>query len=405
MQMLFRIALLVLLCLPVAGVRASETGEGMWIPLLLGVNEADMQAQGLQLSAEDIYSVNHSSLKDAIVRFGGGCTGEIISADGLLLTNHHCGFGQIRRHSTVEQNYLKNGFWAMSREEELPNPGLTATFVVRIEDVTEAVLDGLPADADEKTREAHVARSSRQIELDAIEDTHYEAEVRPFYYGNEYYLIITEVFEDVRLVGAPPQAIGKFGGETDNWLWPRHNADFSLFRVYAGPDGKPAPYAEENVPLEPRHFLPIAMDGLEEGDFTMVFGFPGTTQEYLPAEGVRMIQEVEDPIRVKLRGKKLEIMNRYMRADEAIRLMYASKESGIANGYTKWKGRILGLEATDGVARKEAQDAAFQARVEADAELKARYGDLLDEMNTTYAMIRESLIAVTYFIEGGYTLE
>ena len=400
-----RILLLITLLVPVPALRAGGAGEGMWIPLLLGLNEADMQAKGLQLSAEDIYSVNQGSLKDAIVRFGGGCTGEIISPEGLLLTNHHCGYGQIRNQSTLAQNYLRDGFWAMSREEELPNPGLTATFVVRIEDVTEAVLAGLPADADEATRAAHVRRNSLQLEGTAVEGTHYEAEVRPFYDGNEYYLIVTEVFEDVRLVGAPPEAIGKFGGETDNWLWPRHNADFALFRVYSGPDGKPAPFAEGNIPLKPRHFLPISLDGVAEDDFTMVFGFPGQTQEYLPAAGVRMIQEVEDPIRVQLRGERLAIMNQYMRADEGVRLMYASKAAGVGNGYTKWKGRILGLKATGAVARKEARDAAFTARIAADPALQARYGNLLAEMEQTYAALVEPLTAVTYFIEGGYSLE
>ncbi|WNJ21495.1 S46 family peptidase [Pontibacter sp. G13] len=393
------LALTLLLRLPVLA------GEGMWIPILLGANEAEMQSMGMKMSAEDIYSVNNSSLKDAIVKFGGGCTGEIISSEGLLLTNHHCGFGQIRNHSSVENDLLKNGFWAMNRSEELTNPGLTVTFIVKIEDVTARILDGMADDITEQQREAIITQRSEEVIAEMTEGTHYEAEVKPFYYGNEFYVIVKEIFKDVRLVGAPPSSIGKFGGETDNWVWPRHNADFSLFRVYTGPDGMPAEYAPENIPLKPRHFLPISMEGIQENDFTMVFGFPARTQEYLPSYAVDQIVNLEHPTRIKLRELRLDVFNREMRASDEIRIRYASKESGVSNGYKKWKGAIRGLKRDQALLKKENLEAEFITRVAGNPEWQAKYGSLLGDFEKAYGEIRDLEKQLIYFQEAGYSLE
>lgn len=381
-------------------------GEGMWIPLLLeSLNEDEMQTMGMEITAEDIYSVNKSSLKDAIVKFGNGCTGEIISGDGLLLTNHHCGFGQIQRHSTLENDYLQNGFWAMSREEELTNPGLSVTFIVRIEDVTSQVLEGVTDEMDEEARQKAITEHINDIHQKATENTHYKAEIKPFYYGNEYYMFITEEFSDVRLVGAPPSSIGKFGGETDNWVWPRHNGDFSLFRVYSGPDGKPADYSPRNIPLKPRHFLPVSLEGIDENDFTMVYGFPASTQQYLPSFAVEMIVNMQDPVRIGLRDKRLKVMNREMKKSNEIRLQYANKEKNISNGYKKWKGEIRGLERNNTIEKKKEFEAEFMKRVASNPVWQTRYGGLLDQYETYYGQMEPALKQLLFFQEGGDAIE
>jgi len=257
-------------------------GEGMWIPMLLEqLNQKEMQAMGMNITTEDIYSLKQSSMKDAIVLFGRGCTGEIISEKGLLLTNHHCGFGQIQKHSSVDHDYLTDGFWAMSPEEELPNPGLTVTMMTEMQDVTKEVLNGVKEDMATADRIALIRENAKAIVEDFEKDSEYKAFIRSFFKGNQYYMIIVEIFKDIRLVGAPPSNIGKFGGDTDNWMWPRHTGDFSLFRIYVGPDGKPAEYAEDNIPYEPKYYFPISLDGVEEDDFTFVFGYPARTNEYL----------------------------------------------------------------------------------------------------------------------------
>ncbi|MBK7945260.1 MAG: S46 family peptidase [Flavobacteriales bacterium] len=313
--------------------------EGMWLPTLLKSIEGDLQTAGLRLSAEDIYSVNRSSLKDAIVLFGGGCTAEVISGQGLILTNHHCGFSAITDHSTIENDRLKNGFWAGTKGEELRNPGLTATFIVRMEDVTDRILPMLTSATDEPTRRELLAKAAKSITDDAIAGTHHKAVVRPFNYGNSYYLIVTETFRDVRLVGAPPSAIGKFGGDTDNWMWPRHNADFSLFRIYAGPDGKPADPSDANTPFAPRHVLPISLDGVQAGDFAMIFGFPGQTQRYLSSYAVEFVQGMQDPMRIGMRTASLGVIDAAMASSDRLRLMYADKQAGISNAWKKWIGQ------------------------------------------------------------------
>lgn len=380
--------------------------EGMWIPLLLGtLNEGDMQSMGLKLTAEDIYSTNRSSLKDAIVKFGGGCTGEIVSADGLLFTNHHCGYRQIQTHSSLEHDYLTDGFWAMNRSEELPNPGLTVTFIVRIEDVTQAILGGLADGLDEAERERLIEQKIQEVGQAATQGTHYNFEIKPFYYGNEYYLFVLETFRDVRLVGAPPSSIGKYGFDTDNWVWPRHTGDFSVFRVYTGPDGKPADYAAGNIPLKPKHFFPISLKGVEEQDFTMVYGFPARTQQYLPSFGVEMVMNVVDPIRIKARDERLRVIDREMAASPKVKIQYASKQSGISNGWKKWKGEIRGLERSDAISKKQAYEAELMRRIQTNPEWVAKYGQLLPEYERLYREVRPLTAAVEYFGETGYSLE
>ncbi|MEZ4828385.1 MAG: S46 family peptidase [Bacteroidia bacterium] len=376
-------------------------GGGMWLPLLLEANEAEMQAMGMKITAEDIYSINHSSLKDAIVRFGRGCTGELISDQGLILTNHHCGFGQIQKHSTPEKDYLKNGYWAMNREEELTNPGLTVTFIVRIENVTDKVLKDIHLAADEDSRKTLISERIAAISADAVKNTHYKTELKPFYYGNEYYLFVMEEFSDVRLVGAPPSSIGNFGGEADNWMWPRHAADFALFRVYSGPDGKPAEYSPENIPLKPRHFFPVSLNGVEEGDFTMVYGFPGSTQQYIPSHAVEMVLNVQDPIRIDLRGRRLEVLHREMRKSDALRLKYANTEKNIRNGYQKWQGEMRGLTRSNTLENKRSQEQEFTRRINENPIWKEKYGSLLSDYETSYKEFSPVMAQIQYFQEGG----
>ncbi|KAA9346081.1 S46 family peptidase [Adhaeribacter soli] len=380
---------------------ASRADEGMWLPLLLKqLNESDMQKRGMKLSAEDIYSINRTSLKDAIVLFGGGCTGEMISGEGLLLTNHHCGYGQIQSHSSVQKDYLTNGFWAMNRSEELPNPGLTATFIVRMEDVTAQVLKDIPAGLPEAEREKKVKANIEAIQKAAVQGTHYDAQIKPFFYGNEYYMYITETFRDVRLVGAPPSSIGKFGGDTDNWMWPRHTGDFALFRVYAGPDNKPAAYAAENKPYVPKHFLPISLSPIKESDFTMVFGFPGRTTEYLPSYAVKEIYEVSNPAKIAIRETKLNILDKHMKASDAVRIQYAAKYASISNYHKKWIGENRGLKKLDAVGKKEELEKQFTAWVNASPDRQAKYGTVLTEFQKNYNSLNGITLSRDYFIEA-----
>jgi hypothetical protein len=375
--------------------------EGMWIPLLIKqLNEADMQAKGLKLSAEDLYSINKSSLKDAIVHFGGGCTGEIISPEGLMLTNHHCGYSQIQSHSTVEKDYLTNGFWAMNKSEELPNPGLTATIIVRMEDVTALVLKGVRDDMSEKVRDSIININIKYIEKDAIKGTHYEAKIRPFYHGNEYYMFITETFKDVRLVGAPPSSIGKFGGDTDNWMWPRHTGDFAVFRIYADKDNKPAEYSKDNVPYKPKHFFPISLRGVKENDFTMVYGFPGRTNEYLPSYAVDMIVNVSNPARIKVRDQRLAIWDEAMKKNDTIRIQYAAKYASVANAWKKWIGESKGINRFNGIQKKKEFEKEFTKRIEANNEWNIKYSGLLDKFKMAYDELTYYTIPNDYFIEA-----
>ncbi len=384
--------------------RCAMADEGMWFPQLLQqLNAAEMRIKGLQIPVEEIYSVNKNSLKDAVVLFGGGCTGEIISSEGLLLTNHHCGFGEIQSHSTLEHNYLRDGFWAMSPKEELPCPGLTATFIIRIEDVTKeyAVLEGLS----ETDRAAKIKEISARLEKKAIEGTHYEARVRQFYSGNEFYLIVTETFKDVRLVGAPPSAIGKFGGDTDNWMWPRHTGDFSIFRVYADAENKPADYSEKNVPFKPRHFFSISLKGVQPEDFTMVYGFPGRTQEYISSYQLQTILEVTNPNRIRVRDERLRIMGEAMRSSEALHLKYADKQSGVSNGWKKWKGESKGLENANGLQKKQYFEIDFSSWCAADPARAKKYGDILPSLQRLYTGNRPYLAANDFYSEAAMGTE
>ncbi|RLD19701.1 MAG: serine protease [Bacteroidetes bacterium] len=376
----------------------SFAGEGMWLPLLLkALNEAEMQSMGMRMTAEDIYSVNQGSLKDAIVHFGGFCTGEIISRSGLVLTNHHCGYGAVQSHSTIENNLLKNGFWAMNKGEELPNPGLFVKFIVRIEDVTEEVLAGVNEDMTSRERQSAVDKNINGLEVEKVDYQDYM--VRPFFNGNQYFLFVTETYSDVRLVGAPPESIGKFGADTDNWEWPRHTGDFSLFRIYASPDNTPAEYSADNVPYTPKHSLPISLDGVETGDFTLVFGFPGRTNQYLPSPAVKQIMDVVDPARINIRSKSLKVMDKYMRADEATRLKYAGRFASVANGWKKWIGETQGLEQTDALGKKNELETEFTSRILASDELQSMYGNLLPSFEELYANNTPYIKARIYYDE------
>lgn len=381
---------------------SASADEGMWLPMLLKqLNEADMQKKGMRLSAEDIYSINKSSLKDAIVQFGGGCTGEIISNQGLLLTNHHCGYGQIQSHSSVEDDLLTNGFWAMTRDQEKPNPGLTATFIVRMEDVTKQILGDVPAGLPEAEREQRVQANIKKVQAQTTAGTHYDAIIRPFFYGNEYYMYVTETFRDIRLVGAPPESIGKFGGDTDNWMWPRHTGDFSLFRIYAGPDNKPAAYSPNNKPYVPKHHLPISLAGIQQGDFTMVFGFPGRTTEYLPSQAVREIAEISDPAKVKIRTVKLGILDQDMKADPKVRIQYAAKYASVSNAHKKWIGEMRGLKKLDAIAKKQALERQFANWVAQETGRKATYSQVLPQFEQNYATLAKGItLARDYFNEA-----
>lgn len=374
-------------------------GEGMWLPLLLKQNEAEMQRMGMKMSAEDIYSINKGSLKDAIVRFGGGCTGSIISSNGLLLTNHHCGYGQIQYHSSLERNYLENGFWAINQREELPNPGLSATFIVRIEDVTRQALEGVNEGMSERERQSLIEKNTNLIGAKAIKEPWQEAAVRPFYYGNTYYLFITETFRDVRLVGAPPGAVGKFGADTDNWVWPRHTGDFSIFRIYADKNNRPASYSPANIPYRPRHFLPISLNGVKPGDFTLVFGFPGRTTEYLPASAVAQTVDLLNPIRIDIRDRTLAILDQAMRSDPQVKIQYAGKQAGLANSWKKWIGENQGLKKANGVAQKKKIESEFQNRIQGKPAWRQSYGGLLSELDNHYLSIAPYASAREYINE------
>ncbi len=344
---------------------AASAHEGMWLPTLLGSIQDRMQAEGLKLTAEDIYSVNRGSLKDAVVLFGGGCTAEVISAEGLILTNHHCGFSSIQEHSSVEHDHLKDGFWAMDRGQELTNPGLTATFIIRMEDVTMRMMDAVTAGSDEAARQKAIAARGQEIAREATAGTHHQAVVRAFNYGLQYILIVSETFRDVRLVGAPPGSIGNFGGDTDNWMWPRHTGDFSLFRIYADAEGRPADPSPSNVPFRPRHVLPISMDGVKEGDFAMIFGFPGSTQRYLHSRAVEYITTTGDPLRIRMRRASLAVIDEAMLASDRTRIQYADKQKGISNAYKKWIGELRGLNELRTVDRKRELEAAYIERARA----------------------------------------
>ncbi|HPR59690.1 MAG TPA: S46 family peptidase [Prolixibacteraceae bacterium] len=374
-------------------------GQGMWVPVLLQENIDEMQQMGFTLSADDVYNVNHSSLKDAIVLFGRGCTGELISNDGLLVTNHHCGYGQIQSHSSIEHDYLTDGFWAMNRNEELANEGLSVTFLIEMREVTDEVLAGTDTINDAILIQDKISENIEFVKNEAIAGTHYEAVVKPFYNGNQYYVFVNERFTDVRLVGAPPSAIGKFGGDTDNWMWPRHTGDFSLFRIYAGPDNKPADYSPNNVPYQPRKFFPIDISGINSGDFTMVFGYPGTTQQYLFSKAVQQIVEQRNPDRVAIRDAKLKILAEKMDANRVTRIQYAAKYASTSNAWKKWQGETKGLKRLNAVEIKLASEKLFDEWVNSNIDRENKYGNVLNTFDELYDQLLPYQKAKDYFDE------
>ena len=384
----------------------AHADEGMWIPLLLEqLNQSDMQSMGLKLTAEDIYSINKSSLKDAVCLFGGGCTAEVVSDQGMIFTNHHCGNYFIQTHSSLENNYLENGFWAPTFKDELSDPGLSVTFLIKMEDVTSKVLQGVQSSMSETQRDNITSKNIKKLETEAVAGTHYKAKIKPFYYGNEYYLFITEVFTDVRLVGTPPNSIGNFGGDTDNWEWPRHTGDFTVFRIYANKNNDPADYSENNVPYKSKRTLTISLKGVKKGDFTMVYGFPGTTHEYLTSYGVNLISNIEDPVMVNIRNKKLDILKEAMNRDPLIKIQYAAKYVGIANYWKKWAGESSGLKKCNAVEKKKDLEKDFVSWTNADNTRKAKYGGLIPAFEKVYSAYTPLALAYDYFSEAGSSLE
>ncbi|MBA6156905.1 S46 family peptidase [Tenacibaculum sp. S7007] len=381
-------------------VQVSAQQGGMWIPSLLeGMNEQEMKSLGSKLTAKDIYDVNNSSLKDAIGHFNGGCTSEVISPKGLILTNHHCGFGQIQSHSSLENDYLKDGFWAMNQNEELPNEGLYVEFIVRIDDVTKHALTGVTEAMTEREKQSSIDKNINALKKTVKKEDWQDVKVRPFYKGNQYFLFVTEKFEDVRLVGAPPSSIGKFGSDTDNWVFPRHTGDFSLFRIYADKNNRPAKYSKDNVPYKPKHFLPVSLDGVEEGDFTMVFGFPGRTNEYLPAAAIQHITQEFNPSNIAIREAALKEIDAQMKSSDAIRIKYASKQARIANAWKKWIGENLGIKKSNAIAQRKAFEKTFKKALK-EKGLEDKYGNILPEFEKLYKDFAAINIKRRNFIEA-----
>ena len=375
--------------------------EGMWLPALISERIADMQSKGLRLNAEDLYSVNNASLKDAIVLFGSGCTGELVSDEGLLFTNHHCGYGYIQKHSSVEHDYLKDGFWAMNRAQELPNPGLTVKFLDRMEDVTSEVFKGIKPKMSEEKRNALIKKNIDAIIKKAADQSKgLVAQVNALYYGNQYFLYVFREYRDVRLVGAPPSSIGKFGGETDNWMWPRHTGDFSIFRIYSDKDGNPADYSEDNIPYKPKKSFVVSTKGVKEGDFTFVYGCPGSTQEYVHSEAVRYIQDVSDPEKIALRTTRLGIMKKYMDQSQAVRIQYSSKYASVANAWKKWQGEEKGLRKNKVVPVKQAYEKSFEEWAQGSA-----YEGLTSRLSNLYAARNPIYRAYEYYNETVRSIE
>lgn len=394
-------ALTVTLTLGIFAETTASADEGMWLPSLISERIGDMQSKGFRLSADDIYSVNQASLKDAVVLFGRGCTGEVVSAEGLLLTNHHCGYSQIQKHSSVEHDYLRDGFWALTRNEELPNKGLTVSFLERMEDVTSRVLEGVTPALTETKRDSIVkANTVRLVKEATSEGRGLRATVESLYYGNQYFLFLYREYSDVRLVGAPPSSIGKFGGDTDNWMWPRHTGDFSIFRIYADKDNNPAEYSEDNVPYTPKKFFKISLGGVQEGDFTFVYGFPGRTQEYIMSEGVRYVSEVSDPAKIALRTMRLDIQRKYMSQSQKVRIQYSSKNASVANAWKKWQGEMKGINRLGTVEAKREYEKRF-----AEWAAGTEYSTILPRLDSLYRALEPYTFAKEYYSETAATVE
>lgn len=381
-------------------INVSQATEGMWVPTMIKQLVADdMQAMGMKVSADDLYRINESSIKDAVVHFNGGCTSVLVSESGLLLTNHHCGYSRIQYHSSLENNYLEDGFWAGSFEEELVNEGMTATIIQEIRDVTEAVLKDVSDEMSEAKRAALVKTNSDALVQKIKDEGTYSAYVRTFYHGNQYLLFVVQEFQDVRLVGAPPSSIGKYGFDTDNWVWPRHTGDFSVFRIYADANNQPAKYSEDNVPYRPKHFLPTSLKGVEKDDFTLVYGFPGRTSNYISSAEVDNVLEVINPLRIKMREASLAVIDKAMAQDPLTKIQYAAKQSRISNAYKKWIGQSKGLKRHKAIAKKDSLESLFMKRISAQPAWQSAYGTLLSEMTDLENDMLPMVVSRNYFIE------
>lgn len=376
--------------------------EGMWIPSLIDMFYSDMQTYGLKLTKEQIYSTNQSSLKDAVIQFNGGCTAEIVSDQGLILTNHHCGYDAIQKHSTVENDYLANGFWSKNQSEELPCPWLNVTIVKEIRDVTDAVFEGVDKNASSEEIQEAIAKNIAKLEKEEKEKSGFSAKIKPFNQGNEYFMLITQNYDDIRLVGTPPNAIGKFGGDTDNWVWPRHTGDFSVFRIYADKNNNPAKYSVDNVPYKPAYSLPISLKPKQVGDFTMVYGFPGYTDQHYTANKLKFYIDHEAPARINMRQHTLDLMKPAMNDNDTIRIQYSAKQASIANGWKKWIGQLGGLRELNSVAKKIAFEEEYRAKAAERTEWKEKYGSVLDDLNKLQEEYGRYEFARNMFVEYFY---
>jgi hypothetical protein len=378
----------------------SIADEGMWLPQLLQtLNEKQMKKMGMKINASDIYNINKGSLKDAIVSLGGFCTAEVISNQGLILTNHHCGFDAVQNHSSLEHNYIRDGFWAYNKNQELQNQGLFVSFIISIDEVTNAIIKDINNNMTEKERQAVIDKNITQLKKDYKKETYQDIIIRPFFEGNKYFLFVTETYKDVRLVGAPPASIGNFGKDTDNWMWPRHTGDFSMFRIYADKNNHPAEFSPENIPYTPKKSLTISLKGMKEGDFTMVFGFPGRTNEYLSAAAIQQIMMVNDPAKIKIRHEALDIMKSFMTKDEGIKIQYAAKYASIENAYKKWQGEVLGLTKSNAIQKKLDYQDQFTSRLASNPQWQSQYGKILEELSSTYKEIESLTFARDYYNE------
>ena len=392
--------LLIALMMFLFGARADE---GMWLPYSInGKNLADMQRLGCKLTAEQIFSFNQPSLKDAIVQFGGGCTGELISPEGLLLTNHHCGLGQVQAHSSVEHDYLQEGFWAKSKAEELPNKGLTVSFLTYIEDVTKILLVGVDNNTSEADRATKISENTKTLIKERKGNRDVEVEIVPFYHGNQYILFVYDVYKDVRLVACPPWGIGKFGADTDNWTWPRHKGDFCIFRVYTAPDGSPAEYSEDNIPMKSKHFLPISLKGVKPGDYTMILGYPGSTDRYSTSGAVKSVIEQEGPAIIACRTTKLDQYRKHMDADPAVFIKYASKQASVSNYWKYYIGQVKQLQRNKVFEKRANQEVAFQKWMNENSDRKAQYGDIFNDIDKYWNHQAKYTKATIYHREAGW---
>ena len=392
--------LLIALMIFLFGARADE---GMWLPYSInGKNLADMQRLGCKLTAEQIFSFNQPSLKDAIVQFGGGCTGELISPEGLLLTNHHCGLGQVQAHSSVEHDYLQEGFWAKSKAEELPNKGLTVSFLTYIEDVTKILLVGVDNNTSEADRATKISENTKTLIKERKGNRDVEVEIVPFYHGNQYILFVYDVYKDVRLVACPPWGIGKFGADTDNWTWPRHKGDFCIFRVYTAPDGSPAEYSEDNIPMKSKHFLPISLKGVKPGDYTMILGYPGSTDRYSTSGAVKSVIEQEGPAIIACRTTKLDQYRKHMDADPAVFIKYASKQASVSNYWKYYIGQVKQLQRNKLFEKRANQEVDFQKWMNENSDRKAQYGDIFNDIDQYWNHQAKYTKATIYHREAGW---